>query len=170
MGQTSEDGMAEERLHAKAPGWGGTWCTQNSGVDTQRRIKVVVILIHVINASGVLVPYVLDFPGQSQIFHSIIVIDIFVLIISWVSIFNSEYMTMFLFRKYGYSIKGHCLKNVIAEYTLLQRMILVPQAMVNWDVDYTVVIEKLSRDSISKQSCPRASPTHQDLDLNTLAM
>lgn len=79
-------------------------------------------------------------------------------------------MTMFLFRKYGYSIKGHCLKNVIAECTLLQRMILVPQAMANWDVDYTVVIEKLSHDSISKQSCPRASPTHQDLDLNTLAM
>lgn len=170
MGQRSEDGMAEERLCAKAPGWGGTWYTQNSGIDTQRRTKVIVILIQVINASGVLVPYVLDFPGQSQIFHSITVVDTLVLVVSWVSTFNLEYMTMFLFRKYGYSVKCHCLKNIVPEYTLLQRTILAPQAVVSWHIDYTVVTENLSRGSISKQSRPRAAPPHEDWDLNTSAM
>lgn len=80
--------------------------------------KVIVSLIQVINASWVLPPYVLDFPGHSQIFCSVIVMSILAHIISYIP-FNSEYMAMVLFLKYGCYIMGHSLKIMTLEYALL---------------------------------------------------
>lgn len=62
------------------------------------------------------------------------------------------------------------MKNIALEYTLLQRMILALPPTVNLSIDYIVVSEKLFHGSISKQGCPRASPTDMEVDLNASAM
>lgn len=73
--------MVEERLRVKAPGWERTWYAPSSGVGTQRKTKVIGILIQVINASRVMAPYVLHFPGQSQILCSVTAMGALVLVV-----------------------------------------------------------------------------------------
>ena len=97
------------------PGWERTRYAQDSGIAIQRKTKVIVILIQVTDASWVLAPYVLDFSGQSQIFHSIIVMSMLVLVVLWVTFkfrICDDVFTFKMWLLYNGSVLEKCYRGV----------------------------------------------------------